>query len=93
MINNLNRTLEASGYKHQDAPNVRKLKVVTNLHYRTFDVIYCFTDPLVRWAVVNVPKASQLISALMYFCSGVSSQEVSNKPINKNLLHYLWHVI
>lgn len=85
MINKLNRTLEASGYKHQDARNVRKLKVVKkNLRHRTFDLIYCFTDPLVRWAVVNVPKASQLISALMYFCSGVSSQEVSNKPINKN---------
>lgn len=84
MINNPSRTLEASGYKHQDARNVKKLKVVTNLRQRTFDLIYCFTDPLVRWAVVNVPKASQLISALVYFCSGVSSQEVSDKPINKN---------
>lgn len=44
-----------------------KTRAVVNLHRGTFDLIYCFADPLVRWAVVNVPKASQLISALTYF--------------------------
>lgn len=44
-----------------------KARAVANLHHGTFDLIYCFADPLVRWAVVNVPKASQLISALTYF--------------------------
>lgn len=67
-----------------------KARDVTNLNQGTFDLIFwlrvLLLDGLWCYESISIDELYRI------FCAGVSSQEVSNKPINVNWIHNVRHL-